>query len=78
MSPPASCRKRKDPPLAEVLLIQAGYSEEADKRAACLVSRHHTYTGIDAPDYQILVKADFLVNFYENQNVRWRLSPNPA
>jgi len=26
----------------------------------------HTYTGIQGIDYQILVEADFLVNFYED------------
>ena len=34
---------------------------------AYLVGHHHTYTGIDGLDYQILVEADFLVNLYEDQ-----------
>ena len=32
-----------------------------------LVGHHHTYENIDGMDYQILVEADFLVNFYEDQ-----------
>jgi hypothetical protein len=31
-----------------------------------LVGHHHTYSGIDGADYQILVEADFLVNLYED------------
>ena len=27
-----------------------------------LVCRHHTYTGVDGPDCQILLEADYLVN----------------
>ena len=33
---------------------------------AYLVGHHHTYTGIDGLDYQILVEADFLVNLFED------------
>ena len=36
------------------------------ERIAYLVGHHHTYTHIDGLDYQILVEADFLVNFYED------------
>lgn len=35
-------------------------------RIVYLVSHHHTYTQIDAIDYQILVEADFLVNIDES------------
>lgn len=31
-----------------------------------LVGHHHTYKDIDGLDYQILVEADFLVNYFEN------------
>ncbi len=43
-----------------------GYSEEEIARIVYLVGHHHTYTGIDGPDWRILVEADFLVNLYEN------------
>lgn len=33
---------------------------------AFLVGHHHTYSGIDGADWQILVEADFLVNLYED------------
>ena len=36
------------------------------ERICYLVGHHHTYSNIDGIDYQILVEADFLVNFYED------------
>ena len=36
------------------------------ERICYLVWHHHTYTNIDGLDYQILVEADFIVNFYED------------
>ena len=36
------------------------------KRISWLVGHHHTYTGVDGPDYQILLEADFLVNAGES------------
>lgn len=30
------------------------------------MGHHHTYSGIDGIDYQILVEADFIVNMYED------------
>lgn len=38
------------------------------ERVAWLVVHHHTYTGIDGVDYQILVETDFLVNLFENNH----------
>ena len=43
-----------------------GFSDEIVNRVSYLVGHHHTYTGIDGIDYQILVEADFLVNIYED------------
>ena len=39
-------------------------------RVSYIVSHHHTITGIDGIDYQILVEADFLVNLAEEQSSR--------
>lgn len=39
--------------------------EETD-RVCYLIGHHHTYTGVDGKDYQILLEADFLVNAYED------------
>ena len=35
-------------------------------RVCYLVGHHHTYDAIDGDDYQVLVEADFLVNFFED------------
>lgn len=51
---------------AETMLQACGFSEQQIKRISYLVGHHHTYTGIDGIDYQILVEADFLVNLYED------------
>lgn len=55
------------PDLARKLLKELGYSEEKIERVCYVVGHHHTYTDIQGIDYQILVEADFLVNFYEDQ-----------
>lgn len=59
------------PPEAEQLLRRVGgYSEEEIQRVGFLIAHHHTYTHIDALDWQILVEADFLVNLYEDNESR--------
>lgn len=51
---------------AEKILKKCGYSKEVIMRVKYLVGHHHTYSGIDGIDYQILVEADFIVNMYED------------
>ncbi len=63
-------RKRKiagkeGPALAEQMLSELGFEKDVIERVSFLVGHHHTYTGIDGLDYQILVEADFLVNLFE-------------
>ena len=53
------------PPVAREMLTRLEFPSPVVERVCFLVSRHHTYTGIDGLDYQILVEADFLVNLYE-------------
>lgn len=53
-------------PLAETMLHELGASEALAKRVSFLVGHHHTYSGVDGADYQILLEADFLVNAYED------------
>ncbi|MDR2613017.1 MAG: HD domain-containing protein [Deltaproteobacteria bacterium] len=53
------------PAPAEEMLSRLGYPRALIERVARLVGRHHTYTGIDGPDCQILIEADFLVNMLE-------------
>lgn len=54
-------------PVAERLLRALGYSNTIIKRVGYLVGHHHTFENIEGMDYQILVEADLLVNFYEHQ-----------
>ncbi len=52
---------------AREFLLETGFDKNDAERVAYLVGHHHTFSGIDGIDYQILVEADFLVNFYENE-----------
>ncbi len=54
------------PAPARELLTAQGFSPEDIERVCYLVGHHHTYKNIDGIDYQILVEADFLVNFFED------------
>ena len=53
-------------PLARTFYQDYGLSNEELDRIVYLVSHHHTYTGVDGMDYQILLEADFLVNADES------------
>lgn len=44
-----------------------GFTPQQTERICYLIAHHHTYTEIQDIDYQILVEADFLVNFYEDR-----------
>ena len=52
------------PEQAKKMMKKCGFSESQVERVSYLVGHHHTYTGIDGADYQILVEADFLVNLF--------------
>lgn len=54
------------PSVARPMLESLGYSKDVIERVCYLIAHHHTYSAIDGLDYQILVEADFLVNFYED------------
>ena len=45
-------------PLVRDMLGKLGFDPAIIDRAAYVVSHHHTYEGIEGPDYQILVEAD--------------------
>ncbi len=59
-------QEKEGAPIARALLLRLGFDPADADRVAYLVGHHHTYDAIDGPDYQILVEADFLVNYYEN------------
>lgn len=61
-------QEEEGPAAAEEMLRGLEYDSRLIKRVSYLVGHHHTYTGIDGVDYQILVEADFLVNLFENES----------
>ncbi len=58
-------QEQEGPAYARRLLRELHLEESDIERICYLVAHHHTYTHIEGADYQILVEADFLVNFYE-------------
>lgn len=59
-------QEQEGPAYARPMLQELGLDPADIDRICYLVGHHHTYTGIDGADYQILVEADFLVNLYED------------
>ena len=51
--------------IVRAFLADSGMTEAQKERIAYLVGHHHTLTGIDGMDYQILIEADYLVNASE-------------
>ena len=62
----ARLQEELGPDEARKLLI--GWPEDMVERICYLIAHHHTYDDIQGADYQILVEADFLVNFFEHDN----------
>lgn len=58
------------PALVRDFLADSGLPQAAVDRIAWLVGHHHTLQGIDGPDHQILIEADYLVNADESQYSR--------
>ena len=61
-------------PMVRDFLANTGITPEQISRVAFLVEHHHTLTGIDALDWQILVEADYIANAsekgYSTQNIQ--------
>ncbi|MBM6828820.1 HD domain-containing protein [Anaerotignum lactatifermentans] len=55
------------PAYARKMLKEMGLAAEMVDRICYLVAHHHTYDQMQGIDYHILVEADFLVNFYEDE-----------
>ncbi|MCD7796513.1 MAG: phosphohydrolase [Clostridiales bacterium] len=60
-------QEKEDYAPAYEMLSSLGYDKTDTDRICYLVAHHHTYDGIDSPDYQILVEADFIVNLFEDK-----------
>ena len=62
-----SLQEKEGPAEAEKMMRELGFEPDVIERVSYLVGHHHTYSNIDGMDYQILVEADFLVNYYEKR-----------
>lgn len=58
-------QEKESPSIVRTFLADSGMTEAQVERIAYLVGHHHTLTGIDGMDYQILIEADYLVNASE-------------
>lgn len=56
------------PDEAEKILKQLGYEKKFIENVKYLVAHHHTYNCINTLPYQILIEADFIVNFFEDNS----------
>ena len=63
-------QEQEGPAVARGMLMRLGFAKDVIERVCYLIGHHHTYTGIEGRDYQILVEADFLVNLFENETSR--------
>lgn len=59
-------QEKEGPAPAREILRRLRYPEPVIERVCYLIAHHHTYSGIDGMDYQILLEADFLVNAWES------------
>lgn len=59
-------QEQEGPTAAQKILSDIGFENYIIERICYLIGHHHTYDHIEGLDYQILVEADFLVNFYED------------
>ena len=59
-------QEAEGPAAAREMLTHLGFKEQVIRRVEYLVGHHHTLTGIDGIDYQILLEADYLVNADES------------
>lgn len=61
----ARLQQEMGPDAARLLLAPMGLPQAVTERVCFLIAHHHTYAGVDAPDWQILLEADYLVNMAE-------------
>lgn len=67
-------QERESAPLLRQFFQGTDIDGETLDRVVYLVERHHTYTGVEGLDHQILIEADYLVNAgesgYGEENIR--------
>ena len=60
-------QKLEGPPIAKKIMSDLNIPTNIIKRVCFIIAHHHTYSEINAIDFQIFVEADFLVNVYEDE-----------
>jgi len=73
-SAPGKLQEKESEPLVREFFKGTDTEPEVVERVNCLVCHHHTVTGVDGADWQILLEADYLVNADEGgaspENIR--------
>ena len=59
-------QEQEGAPMAAAFLEELGLEPQIVERVRFLVAHHHTFTGVDGLDWQILLEADYLVNANES------------
>ena len=63
-------QEKEGPAPARAMAEACGFDNVQAHRIAWLVGHHHTYTGVEEADHQILLEADLLVNLEEHNVTR--------
>lgn len=66
-------REKEGIPLVKEFLKDTGLTQAQIESVAFLVGHHHTFSGIDRKDWQILIEADYIANACENGYSRQNL-----
>ena len=61
-------QEQEGPALVQEMLGSMDFEPAFIQRVCWLVAHHHTLTGIESLDHQILIEADFLVNAFEGSH----------
>ena len=59
-------QEEEGPRIARKLLREADIEKSVIEQVCFLIAHHHTYSGVDSADWQILLEADFIVNAFED------------
>ena len=63
-------QEKESAPLVDAFFAELPVEKQKVERIRWLVEHHHTYTDVKSADHQILLEADFLVNFFEDHSER--------
>jgi HD superfamily phosphodiesterase len=60
-------QEKEGPDEARKILIELGYEDTIIERICYIIGHHHTYDAIDNIDFQIVVEANLIANYYEEK-----------